>query len=72
MVEKVLFGTNPWPPEPIVVNEALDKLGVEECIDAHGTSCLSRLGKEVDADLFRFGWEASRYGTPSGSLRREG
>jgi hypothetical protein len=29
MVEKVLFGTNPWPPEPIVVNAALDKLGVE-------------------------------------------
>ena len=53
MVEKVLFGTKPWPPEPIVVNAALDKLGVEECIDARGTSRLSRLGKEVDADLFR-------------------
>jgi len=41
------------PPEPIVVNAALDKLGVEECIDARGTCRLSRLGKEVDADLFR-------------------
>jgi hypothetical protein len=53
MVERVLFGTKPWPPEPVVVNATLDKLGVEECIDAGGTSRLSRLGKEVDADLFR-------------------
>src|SRR5262249_48543426 len=64
MVEKVLFGTKPWPPEPIVVNSALDKLGVEECIDARGTSRLSRLGKSVAADLFRIwlgglqGWVA--------------
>jgi len=53
MVEKILFGTNPWPPKPVVVNQALDKLGVEECIDERGTCQLSRLGKKVDADLFR-------------------
>jgi hypothetical protein len=53
MVAKVLFGPNPWPPKPIVVNAALNKLGVEEWIDGLGTSRLSRLGKEVDADLFR-------------------
>jgi len=61
MVEKVLFGTNPWPPEPIVVNAALDKLGVEECVDGRGTFRLSQIGKEVDADLFRIwlgGFEA--------------
>jgi hypothetical protein len=53
MVEKVLFGTSPWPPEPIVVNALFDELGVEERIDACGTFRLSRLGKQVDAELFR-------------------
>lgn len=53
MVEMLLFGTDPWPPEPREVNAALDELGVAEHIDAQGTCCLSLLGKAVDADLFR-------------------
>jgi len=42
MVEKVLFGTNPWPPKPIVVNAALES-GTGKMLHVSSVSALGRI-----------------------------